>query len=728
MKHDARLDIPDEDLSRILVCQHHAPHDFYGWHPLAGGGSVLRTRQLGATHVELLIHNDSWPMTPIGNDIWAVTMEDTLAPDYRLQVQYPESAPVVKADPYHFLPTLSQFDQHLISEGRHERLWEVLGANIQTYATILGSVPGTAFAVWAPNAKGVAVVGDFCAWNPNQYPMRALGSSGIWEIFIPGVGVGTEYKFAVQTADGIRKDKADPMAKRTAAPPETVSVVDSTAYAWNDEKWLQRRAETDATNRPMSIYEVHAGSWKIGHGYQELSKELVDYVVEQGFTHVEFMPVAEHPFGGSWGYQVSGYYATTARWGTPDDFRALVDALHARGIGVIVDWVPAHFPKDDWALARFDGTALYEHPDWRRGEQKEWGTLVFDFGRNEVRNFLVANALYWFEEFHIDGVRVDAVASMLYLDYSREDGEWVANQYGGRENLEAVQFLQEFNATVHRNHPGVLTIAEESTSWPGVTADTSDNGLGFSLKWNMGWMNDTLEYFKLDPVHREHHHNELTFSLIYAFSERYILPFSHDEVVHGKGSLWSRMPGDDWNKAAGVRSLFGYMFSHPGKKLLFMGQEFAQTTEWDEAHSVNWDNLSGWGHELHEGVQRMVRDANRIYQDSPALYSQDNTPLGFQWIKGDDAAHNLLAYVRWGTDGSALLAVVNLSGSTHIDYTLGAPGEQWELVLNTDAEKYGGAGADLPETVRAERRDWDGQDHALTIDVPAMSVQWYRAL
>ncbi|NLP38684.1 MAG: 1,4-alpha-glucan branching protein GlgB, partial [Corynebacterium pollutisoli] len=505
------------------------------------------------------------------------------------------------------------------------------------------------------------------------------------------------------------------------------SVVVDSRYDWTDGDWIRQRSETDIINGPMSIYEVHLGSWMVGKGYKELTTELVDYVAEQGFTHVELMPVAEHPFGGSWGYQVSGYYAPTARWGDPDELRALIEAFHNRGIGVIVDWVPAHFPKDDWALARFDGPALYEHPDWRRGEQKDWGTYVFDFGRREVRNFLVANALYWIEEFHIDGLRVDAVASMLYLDYSREDGEWEPNQFGGRENLEAVQFLQEMNATVHRAHPGVLTIAEESTSWPGVTAPTEHGGLGFSLKWNMGWMNDTLEYFKLDPVHRKYHHNDITFSLIYAYSEKYVLPFSHDEVVHGKGSLWGRMPGDDWNKAAGLRALYGYMFSHPGKNLLFMGQEFGQTGEWDEAYSIDWSNLEGWGHEYHQGIKDLVKDIHWVYRSSPALYSQDHDSRGFQWIKGDDAANNLLAYVRWGNDGSALLSVINLSGTSQPAYKLGIPrAGDWELVLNTDDAKYEGAGNDLEQVVSTADEGWDGQEHSLTLHIPANSVQWYR--
>ena len=719
--------IPDEDRRRLLECKHHAPHDFYGWHATSTG-SVIRTRLLGATHVEVLIHNQGLPMTPIGDDIWVLPLEDDLAPDYRLQVTYPDAAPVIIADPYHFLPTLSSFDLHLIGEGRHERLWEVLGANQHTYNTSMGEVQGTSFAVWAPNAQGVAVIGEFCNWNPNQYPMRTLGSTGIWEIFIPGIKPGAEYKFTVQGADGRAVDKADPLAKKTKTPPETVSVVAGVdEYTWTDHEWMNARPGIDATNSPMSVYEVHVGSWRVGYGYRELARELVPYLVENGYTHVEFLPVAEHPFGGSWGYQVTGYYAPSARWGSPEDFKYLVDTLHNAGIGVIVDWVPAHFPKDEWALARFDGTPLYEHPDWRRGEQKDWGTYVFDFGRNEVRNFLVANALYWFEEFHLDGIRVDAVASMLYLDYSREPGEWLPNQFGGRENLDAVQFLQEVNGTVHREHPGVLTIAEESTAWPGVTAPTSADGLGFSLKWNMGWMNDTLEYFSLDPIHRSYHHHEITFSLVYAFSERYVLPFSHDEVVHGKGSLWERMPGDAWNKAAGVRNLYAYMFSHPGKQLMFMGCEFGQTTEWAEAGSINWDDLEGWDSEYHHGIRTLVRDLNHLYRDTPALYSQDNTPMGFQWIKGDDSQHNILAYVRWGADGTPVLAVINLSGTSQPDYRLGLPkAGEWELILNTDDARYHGAGNPLADVVSTTDQSWDSFEQSASFHVPAMSAQFYR--
>ena len=701
------MNIPAADLARLNDCRHHDPHGFYGWHE-----GTVRTRQPGATAVQLHTPTKSVSMDMVGDDIWEAEVGENC--DYRLEISYPGAPTRTVADGYHFLPTIGSLDLHLIGEGRHERLWDVLGANLRSYDAEMGPVSGVSFAVWAPNAQGVAVVGDFCGWNPTQYPMRSLGSTGVWEVFVPGIGAGEHYKFAIFSQEG-RKDKADPLAKRTACPPETDSIVDSTSFGWSDSAWMDKR--TGNLDVPMSIYEVHVGSWKVGANYNRLREELIPYLKEHGFTHVELLPVAEHPFGGSWGYQVSGYYSPSARWGSPDEFRELVNALHENGIGVIVDWVPAHFPKDDWALGRFDGQALYEHPDPRRGEQADWGTYVFDFGRNEVRNFLVANALYWAEEFHIDGLRVDAVASMLYLDYSRD--EWLPNQFGGRENLEAVQFLQETNATLNRTHPGVLTIAEESTSWPGVTAPTSENGLGFSLKWNMGWMNDTLEYFKHEPIHRSYHHGELTFSMVYAYSERYVLPFSHDEVVHGKGSLWQRMPGDDWNKAAGLRALYGYMFSHPGKNLLFMGQEFGQTTEWSEEHSVDWGNLDGWGNEWHRGIKRLVRDINLIYRDTPALWSQDFSQDGFQWVKADDSNNNVLGYVRYGADGSALLAVCNLSGSSIPDYGLWVPRDgAWKMVLNTDDAVYEGAGNPLPQHIHVA-------DNSATLHLPANSVQWY---
>ncbi|MDO5731885.1 1,4-alpha-glucan branching protein GlgB [Corynebacterium sphenisci] len=723
---DPRLGIPDGDLERLRSCSHHAPHDFYGAHVI-DGDTVVRTRVFGAERVDVVTETAEYPAEPVGDDVWAALVPGAEGFDYRLRIRWAAGGEVLRADGYHFLPTVREGDLHLIAEGRHERLWEVLGAHVRRYDTALGEVTGVSFAVWAPNARGVAVIGDFCMWNGAQYPMRSLGSSGVWEVFIPGIGAGEIYKFAITTAEGRRIDKADPMAFQAEVAPATGSIVAESDYAWGDADWLARRAETDWQSAPISVYEVHLGSWKQGLSYEVLAEQLVGYVSEMGYTHVEFMPVAEHPFTGSWGYQISGYYAPTSRFGTPDQFRALVDAFHAAGIGVIVDWVPGHFPKDEWALARFDGTACYEHPDWRRGEQRDWGTYVFDFGRNEVRNFLYANALYWAEEFHVDGIRVDAVASMLYLDYSREDGEWLPNQYGGRENLEAVQFLQEFNATVHKHQPGFLTIAEESTSWPGVTTPTEYGGLGFSMKWNMGWMNDTLEYFAKDPVHRAHHHNDLTFSMVYAYSEKFVLPFSHDEVVHGKGSLWGRMPGDDWNRAAGLRCLLAYMFAHPGKQLLFMGQDIGQRAEWDHDSSVAWGDLDGWGGEYHRGIQLLVKDVNRLYRRTPALWSRDDRPEGFEWINADDAANNVLSFVRRGADDSLLACVFNFSGTTHQRYRVGLPAAgRWAEVLATDVDRYAGAGFHNDGGVTAEAAPWNGRPQSAEIFLPAMSAVWLR--
>ncbi|WP_051706017.1 1,4-alpha-glucan branching protein GlgB [Nocardioides aequoreus] len=618
--------------------------------------------------------------------------------------------------------TIGEIDLHLINEGRHERLWDVLGAHVEE--------EGTVFRVWAPNALEVQVRGGFNGWDGSRSPMAAVESSGVWECFVPGVGSGAEYKFHVRGADGHWRDKADPLAFHTEVPPHTASVVFDSTHQWGDEEWMQARAEGGrADQQPMSVYEVHLGSWRHHPGagtysYDDLAEHLTAYVVEMGFTHVELLPVMEHPFGGSWGYQVTSYYAPTSRFGDPDGFRRLVDALHQAGIGVIVDWVPAHFPKDEWALARFDGTALYEDPNPSRGEHPDWGTYVFNFGRHEIRNFLVANALYWLQEFHIDGLRVDAVASMLYLDYSRNDGEWQPNVHGGRENLEAVQFLQELNATVYKTVPGAVTIAEESTSWPGVTRSTDSDGLGFGLKWNMGWMHDSLAYIARDPVYRSHHHHEATFSMVYAFSENFVLPISHDEVVHGKGSLLRKMPGDRWQKLAGVRAYLSWMWAHPGKQLLFMGTEFAQDQEWAEQRELDWWLLSDRDH---EGVRRLVADLNGVYLDTPALWAQDSSPEGFTWIEADDAAGNTLAFARWDADGGALVSVTNFSGGPREAYRLGLPftGE-WSEVLNTDAEVYGGSGVGNLGTVTAHGEPHQGQPASASLRVPPLGTVWLR--
>ena len=707
------------DIDRLLAGSHHDPHSVLGVHAV-GKGFAARALLPGAKAVALITGEDRHPMEPVIDALVAVAVSEHPG-DYRLEIDY-DGHSVTADDPYRWLPTVGELDLHLIGEGRHERLWEVLGARVRSYETPRGVVDGTSFAVWAPNARGIRVIGDFNGWDGRGHAMRSLGSSGVWELFVPGVGAGSCYKFRILGADGNWHEKADPMAFGTEQPPATASVVTTSGHVWDDDVWVAQREATEWAAAPMSVYEVHLGSWRPGLDYRELADQLGDYVLETGFTHVELLPVSEHPFGGSWGYQVTSYYAPTSRFGSPDDFRYFVDRLHQRGIGVLVDWVPAHFPKDSWALAKFDGTALYEHADPRRGEQPDWGTLVFDFGRNEVRNFLVANALYWIEEFHLDGLRVDAVASMLYLDYSRKEGEWLPNQYGGRENLDAVKFLQELNATDYKRHPGVVMVAEESTAWPGVTRPTHLGGLGFGFKWNMGWMHDTLRYLSHEPIHRAYHHNEMTFSLVYAWSENFVLPLSHDEVVHGKGSLWGRMPGDAWNKAAGLRSLLAFMWAHPGKQLLFMGGEFGQPAEWSEQRSLDWHLLD---EPLHRGVQDLLRSLNSVYKSTPALFSQDTSPDGFRWIDANDSGGNVLSFLRIGADGSRLACVANFAGVPHHDYRVGLPSAgRWREVVNTDAEAYGGSGVGNLGLVEATDSPWHGQPASAVLQLPPAGVLW----
>lgn len=718
---------PDpSDLDRLVSGTHHDPHSVLGAHEY-GDHTVIRTFKPHATDVIAVIGGVRYPLQHIDSGLFAVALPFDNLIDYRLEVGY-QSADGgidthVVADAYRFLPTLGDVDLHLFAEGRHERLWEVLGAHTRSFTTADGTVDGVSFAVWAPNAKGVSVVGDFNHWDGQQAPMRVLGSTGVWELFLPGFPEHGLYKFRVHGADGSVVDRADPMAFATEIPPQTASKVHVSDYTWSDADWMTQRAEVNPVFEPMSTYEVHLGSWRPGLSYRQLADELTDYVVEQGFTHVEMLPVAEHPFGGSWGYQVTSYYAPSSRFGDPDEFRYLVDRLHQAGIGVLVDWVPAHFPKDAWALGRFDGTPLYEHGDPRRGEQLDWGTYVFDFGRAEVRNFLVANALYWLQEYHIDGLRVDAVASMLYLDYSRPEGGWSPNKYGGRENLEAVQFLQEMNATVHKATPGIVTIAEESTSWPGVTRPTNLGGLGFSMKWNMGWMNDTLAFISRDPIYRSYHHHEMTFSMLYAFSENYVLPISHDEVVHGKGTLWGRMPGSDHVKAAGLRTLLAYQWSHPGKQLLFMGQEFGQRAEWSEERGVDWYQLDEQS--FSTGIQTLTRDLNGIYRSHSALWSQDTQPEGYSWIDANDSGNNVLSFLRFGKDGSTMACIFNFSGSEHSHYQLGLPSAgRWREVLNTDATIYHGGGAGNMGGVDATADPWHGRPASAVLVLPPNSALW----
>jgi 1,4-alpha-glucan branching enzyme len=713
-------------LAQLSEGTFYAPHSVLGAHLDDSGNATIRAVRHLAKRVSLVTAAGKTPMTHEYGGIWTVVVAPENpghTPDYRIEAEYLDGHTVTGDDPYRYLPTLGEVDLHLIGEGRHETLWTALGAHVQRYSSMMGDITGVSFAVWAPNAQAVQVIGDFNGWEGRGHAMRSLGSSGVWEIFIPDVHPGACYKFRIRTRHGNWIEKADPMAFGTEIPPLTASRVVESGYRFTDDEWMTKRAATDPHNSPMSVYEVHLGSWRLGLGYKELAKELTEYVKWMGFTHVEFMPVAEHPFGGSWGYQVTSYFAPTSRFGHPDEFRHLVDELHRAGIGVLMDWVPAHFPKDSWALAQFDGGPLYEHSDPRLGEHPDWGTLIFDFGRSEVRNFLVANALYWLEEFHIDGLRVDAVASMLYLDYSRQAGQWLPNKYGGRENLEAISFLQEVNATAYKRYPGVITIAEESTAFPGVTAPTSGGGLGFGLKWNMGWMHDSLNYIAEDPFNRKWHHGGLTFSLVYAFTENFLLPISHDEVVHGKGSLLRKMPGDRWQQLANLRAFLAYQWAHPGKQLIFMGSEYGQESEWSEQYGLDWwlaDNPP------HRGVQLLVRTLNELYANTPALYSQDNGPEGFEWINGNDGDHNVLSFIRWDREGQPLVCIVNFAGSPHQNYRLGVPfAGTWTEVLNTDAEEFGGSGTNNGGSVVSERHEADGRPNSISLTVPPLGAVYF---
>ncbi len=722
--------LSDEDRGRLLAGAHHDPHALLGAH-LVRGGLLVRTLRPFASGVTVLADGLRAELHAEGDGLFAGVLPLRTVPEYRLLVDYGESTATVH-DPYRFLPALGELDLHLFGEGRHEQLWQALGAHVMDHQ----GVTGTRFAVWAPNAQGVRVVGNFNYWDGTGHPMRSLGSSGVWELFLPGLGEGELYKFEITRPDGSRTVRADPMARRTECPPATASVVHTSHHRWQDDDWMAHRGRRPVHQAPFSVYEVHLASWRPGLTYRQLAAQLPAYVKDLGFTHVEFMPVAEHPFGGSWGYQVTGFYAPTARMGTPDDFKFLIDALHRAGIGVLMDWVPAHFPRDDWALAEFDGRPLYEPQDPSRAAHPDWGTLEFDYGRTEVRNFLVANAVYWCEEFHIDGLRVDAVASMLYLDYSREDGGWTPNVNGGRENLDAVAFLQEMNATVYRRCPGVVTIAEESTAWDGVTRATHHvgpggfGGLGFGLKWNMGWMHDSLGYVSKEPVHRKYHHGEMTFSMIYAYSENYVLPISHDEVVHGKGALVSKMPGDWWQQRANHRAYLGFMWAHPGKQLLFMGQEFAQGAEWAESHGPDWWLLdpSYEAEPDHRGVRDLVRELNRHYAATPALWERDTEPAGFQWIDGDASEDNVFSFLRFAADGAPLVSVTNFSPVVRHAYRVGVPDDvpAWREVLNTDAPRYGGSGVTNPDPLKTETVPWNGRTSSVSLVLPPLATIWLQ--
>lgn len=723
------------EIGRLLGGSHDDPFSVLGCHrDETLPGFRIRVCRPGARRVVAIVRDGA------GNEISrheaarlhadgffeaTVHWQDSRPPAYAIAVEDGHGNVRVAEDPYSFPPLLGEQDVWLFGQGNHYQLDEVLGS----HAAEIGGVAGVRFAVWAPNARRVSVVGGFNGWDGRVHPMRKRVECGVWELFIPGLATGELYKFEVIQADGRLCLKTDPFARFAQHGPETASILWESSHEWRDASWMAARAGANPYRRPMSIYECHLGSWaripEQGNRmltYRELAERLLDHVEKLGFTHIELMPVTEYPFDGSWGYQVTGYFAPTSRHGTPDDFKYFVDEAHRRGIGVIVDWVPAHFPKDDHGLARFDGTALYEHADPRQGEHMDWGTYIFNFGRNEVKNFLIASALHWLREYHIDGLRVDAVASMLYLDYSREQGQWVPNEHGGRENLAAIAFLRHLNAVSYQRHPGILMIAEESTAWGGVSRPTDSGGLGFGFKWNMGWMNDTLRYIEREPVHRQFHHGEATFSMIYAYDENFILVLSHDEVVHGKKSLLNKMPGDRWQKFANLRLLYAWMWAHPGKKLLFQGAEIGQWDEWSESRSVDWHLQLG---AEHSGVRDLLGELNRLYRECPAMHAMDHEPGGFRWLDHGDAARSIFAFAREAPSGAPVIVLVNATPVPRPGYRAGVPSSGlWNEILNTDATAYGGSGLVNPHPIPSQPQPWQGQPHSIIVDLPPLGVVW----
>jgi len=723
--------LTQEELRSLIEVKHRSPHQLLGLHPLGdGSGLVARTMAPDAAKIEFQpVHEKDKPTIKLKRvpktDVFeGTTKEATRVYAYDLVITDHSGKVRRTRDPYSFLPTLGEADLYLFGKGDERRIYDKLGSQLRT----IDGVSGASFAVWAPNAQRISVVGDFNQWDGRFHQMRSLGASGVWEIFIPGVGEGTHYKFEIRDLHGHISLKTDPFGFFFETPPKNAAIVWNTRkFAWTDETWLAQRRQRNSLRSPLSVYEVHAGSWRkksIGESlsYRELAEPLVKYVREMGFTHVEFMPVAEHAFYPSWGYQVTGFYAPTSRYGTPADFQFLVNALHEAGIGVLIDWVPAHFPRDEWALAKFDGTALYEHEDPRKGAHQDWGTLIFNFGRHEVTNFLTANALFWCDRFHIDGLRVDAVASMLYLDYSRKEGEWIPNQYGGRENLEAIEFLRAFNHITHTEFPGVMTIAEESTSWPLVTRPPYLGGLGFSFKWNMGWMHDTLNYFSRDPIYRKHHQNDLTFAMLYHHHENFILPLSHDEVVHGKGSLLGRMPGDDWQRFANLRTLLGYQWLFPGKILLFMGCEFGQSDEWQANGELDWWLLDAGPY--HRGTQRFVQSLNQMYLADPGLWRTDFDLQGFYWVDTSDHEGSVLSFVRQDPERrSETMVILNLTPVPRFRYRIGLPKRgKWREVVNSDAAVYGGSNVGNLGGVIAKEQTCHGQPFSAEFTLPPLSI------
>jgi 1,4-alpha-glucan branching enzyme len=726
--------LPAEVIEALVNGQHADPFGVLGPHPAPDAQVTVRAFLPHAREVWVTINGDadSRPLErihPAG--LWATALPARWPLAYRFRVVDASGQSYETEDPYRFPPTLTGYDLHLLGEGTHYRIYERLGAHPMR----LDDVEGTLFAVWAPNAQRVSVVGDWNGWDGRHHPMRLHPGNGIWELFLPGVAEGARYKFEILARSGaLLALKADPyaVAFEPDRPRTACAVYELDGYEWGDGAWMAERPRRQDLGQPMSVYEVHLGSWRrIAEGnrfldYRELGRQLGDYASEMGFTHIELLPVMEHPFYGSWGYQTIGYYAPTRRYGCPKDFMAFVDQLHQRGIGVLLDWVPAHFPQDPNGLVYFDGTYLYEHEDPRLREQPDWGTRVFNYGRREVANFLLANALFWLDRYHIDGLRVDAVASMLYLDYSRKAGEWVPNIHGGRENLEAIAFIKRLNELVYASQAGAITAAEESTEWPQVSRPVYLGGLGFGLKWNMGWMHDVLEYLRHEPVHRKYHHNQLTFGMLYAWTENFLLPLSHDEVVYGKGSLLRRMPGDDWQRFANLRLLYGFMWAYPGKKLLFMGGEFGQVNEWNHETSLDWHLLDQGPY--HRGVKTLMADLNRIYRAAPALYEVDFDPAGFAWMDCNDSEQSALSFVRYARNGGdLLLCVCNFTPVPRLGYRVGVPrGGFYTEVLNTDGATYGGSNLGNGGGVQSEARPWHGQPHSVVLTLPPLAVVWFR--
>jgi 1,4-alpha-glucan branching enzyme len=724
--------LPPDEVDRFVAGEHSDPFRVLGPHRV-GDGLEIRVFRPDARRIDIVL--DQHPEEPIATQkiqqdgfFCATVRNATRDLPYHIRVTAWEGSHYLTRDPYQYGPIMGEVDLHLFAEGQHWNIYDKFGAHLRT----IGDATGVYFAVWAPNAQRVSVVGDFNGWDGRVNPMRKLIGSGVWELFLPGIKQGAHYKFEIRAQTGALLLKSDPFAFFNQHGKSTASLVyDLERYAWNDGGWMESRRTRNWPGSPISIYEVHLGSWRRKAeednrhlSYLELAETLLPYVLEMGYTHIELLPVAEHPFEGSWGYQVTNYYAPTSRFGTPDEFRHFIDKCHQVGIGVILDWVPAHFPKDAHALGEFDGTHLYEHMDPRQGEQQDWGTLIFNFGRNEVRNFLIGNALFWLDKYHIDGLRVDAVASMLYLDYSRQPGQWIPNVYGGRENLDAIYFLKRFNEVCYERFPGIMTIAEESTAWPGVSRPTYLGGLGFGFKWNMGWMHDFLQYMSLDPIFRRFHHGNITFSLLYAFQENFILVLSHDEVVYGKRSLLSKMPGDEWQKFANLRMFLAWMYGHPGKKLLFMGSEFGQLNEWNHDTSLDWQLVTL---PPHDGLRRLVQHLNYIYKSEPALWQLDDSYAGFDWIDLHDADNSVVSFLRKSREGDVVAFVINATPIVRYDYRLGVPESGfYREFINTDAETYGGSNVGNFGGIQTQDVPWMGREHSILIHLPPLATLAFK--